>query len=82
MSYSVRNRRGTGLLTLPPDTRMKEKLESVSNSGVPRNELFLTTKLYNSDMRNSERFFFKSLGLLGTPNLDQCEQSSYFLNLS
>jgi glycerol 2-dehydrogenase (NADP+) len=51
----------------------KEVGIGIKKSGVPRNEIFLTTKLINWDMRNPEKALFKSLELLGTPYLDLCE---------
>ncbi|KAF8348728.1 NADP-dependent oxidoreductase domain-containing protein [Amanita rubescens] len=48
----------------------KEVGIGIKKSGVPRNEIFLTTKLINWDMRNPEKALFKSLELLDTPYLD------------
>ncbi len=54
----------------------KEVGIGIKKSGVPRNEIFLTTKLINWDMGNPEKALFKSLELLDTPYLDLCEQES------
>jgi len=42
----------------------------IKESGVPREEIFLTTKLANSDQKNVEAALFDSLKKLDTPYLD------------
>jgi len=48
----------------------KEVGVGLKNSGVPREEIFLTTKLANTDQREPEAALLKSLELLDTPYLD------------
>lgn len=48
----------------------KEVGEGIKRSGVPRGEIFLTTKLNNPDMGNPEAALEYSLSQLGTDYLD------------
>jgi glycerol 2-dehydrogenase (NADP+) len=50
----------------------KEVGEGIKASGVPRNEIFLTTKLNNPDQRDPHKALEFSLSRLGTPYLDLC----------
>ena len=50
----------------------REVGEGIKNSGVPREEIFLTTKLNNPDQRNPEAALDASLKALDTPYLDLC----------
>ena len=46
--------------------------EGIKASGVPRSEIFLTTKLNNNDHADVLGALNKSLGLLGTDYVDLC----------
>lgn len=46
--------------------------KGIKQSGVPREEIFLTTKLDPPDMRNPKAALEYSLKQLGTPYLDLC----------
>ena len=50
----------------------KEVGEGIKLSGVPREEIFLTTKLNPTDMRDPRGALEYSLRQLGTPYLDLC----------
>ena len=50
----------------------KEVGEGIKLSGVPREEIFLTTKLNNPDMGNPKAAFEYSMKQLDTPYLDLC----------
>lgn len=50
----------------------KEVGEGIKLSGVPREEIFLTTKLSPSDMRDPNAALAYSLKQLDTPYLDLC----------
>jgi glycerol 2-dehydrogenase (NADP+) len=52
----------------------KEVGEGIKLSGVPREEIFLTTKLDLPDMRNPKAALEYSLKQLDTPYLDLCAQ--------
>ena len=51
----------------------KEVGLGIKASGVPREQIFLTTKLQNTDHRNVAAAFEKSLQDLDTPYLDLCK---------
>ena len=51
----------------------REVGEGIKNSGVPREEIFLTTKLNNPDQRAPLAALEYSLQQLETPYLDLCE---------
>lgn len=51
----------------------KEVGLGLKESGVPREEIFLTTKLNNTDQRNPEEALKYSLDQLDTPYLDLCK---------
>ena len=53
----------------------REVGEGIKASGVPREEIFLTTKLDNSAHRNPAEALQKSLDALETPYLDLCTNS-------
>jgi len=44
----------------------------IKASGIPRSEIFLTTKLNNNDHKDVPGALNKSLGLLGTDYVDLC----------
>ena len=46
--------------------------EGIKASGVPRSDIFLTTKLNNIDHEDVLGALNKSLGLLGTDYVDLC----------
>lgn len=50
----------------------KEVGVGIKASGVPRSEIFLTTKLNNNDHKDVPGALNKSLGLLGTDYVDLC----------
>jgi len=50
----------------------KEVGEGIKLSGVPREEIFLTTKLNPTDMRHPKAALDNSLKQLDTPYLDLC----------
>ena len=54
----------------------REVGEGIKNSGVPREEIFLVTKLNNTDHRSSAKALDLSLEKLGTSYLDLCRSSS------
>lgn len=54
----------------------REVGEGIKNSGVPREEIFLTTKLNNTDHRKPLEALKYSLQQLETPYLDLCEHVS------
>ena len=56
----------------------KEVGEGIKLSGVPREEIFLTTKLDNVDMRRPKAALEYSLKQLDTPYLDLCVCCSTF----
>lgn len=47
--------------------------KGIKMSGVPREEIFLTTKLNNPDQRNAEQALLDSLKKLDTPYIDLCK---------
>src|SRR5262249_28448583 len=44
--------------------------EAIKKSGIPRKELFITTKLWNSDQRNPRKYLDESLRTLGLDIID------------
>jgi glycerol 2-dehydrogenase (NADP+) len=50
----------------------KQVGEGIRASGVPRSEIFLTTKLNNIDHEDASKALNISLGLLGTDYVDLC----------
>ena len=58
-------------LSLWPDNE-KQVGEGIKASGVPRSEIFLTTKLNNNQHKDVLGALNKSLELLGTSYLDLC----------
>lgn len=54
----------------------KEVGEGIKASGVPRDEIFLVTKLNNIDHKNAQEALEYSLAALDTPYLDLCELSA------
>jgi diketogulonate reductase-like aldo/keto reductase len=58
--------------------------EGIKDSGVPREEIFLTSKLWNTDQPNVEEGLKKSLEALGTDYLDLyvCAPHSHTILLS
>ncbi|PJZ76028.1 aldo/keto reductase [Leptospira neocaledonica] len=44
--------------------------EAIKKSGIPRKELFITTKLWNGDQKNPRRYLDESLNTLGLDTID------------
>jgi glycerol 2-dehydrogenase (NADP+) len=50
--------------------------EGIAASGVPREQIFLTTKIRNTDHKDPEKALEESLQKLGTTYLDLCKRAS------